>query len=109
MNQTKKAATEKAKNYSDEQVKHLQGMDTVSYQDAVDLAEEWGKSLRSIISKVISLDLTYIPKPKPEKKIAKETKAELVAQIESETGASLDGLEKATVKALVNLLEAVSS
>ena len=107
MNTTTKAATEKAKNYSDAQVETLQSFDVITYAQACELAEQWGKSPKSVISKINHLEIPYEKKPVPAKKIAKETKAELVAQIEEATGANLFGLEKATVKALVKLLEAV--
>ena len=108
MNTTTKAATEKAQNYSDEQVAILQSFDSITYAQAQELAEQFGKKHRSVISKIKHLGIDYIPKPKPEKRQAKETKAELVEKIETETGASLAGLEKATVRSLMNLLEAVS-
>lgn len=108
MSNTDKAQTsDKAKNYSDNQVEQLFESEPVSYEDCVAFAKEWGKSPRSVIAKVKSLDLEYIPKPKPAKKVSGgPTKAELVEKIESELNCSdyLAGLEKATASALVNLL-----
>jgi hypothetical protein len=69
-----------------------------------------GKTYRSIISKCKSLGLPYATKPAPLKRVAKITKSELVAEIESQTGiTSLDGLEKATMAALVSVVDFVHS
>lgn len=103
MNTTSKAATEKAKNYSDEQVEILQSFDVITYAQACEFAEMWGKSNRSVISKIHSLEIPYEKKPVPAKKQAKITKGELVERIESATGSDLWGLEKATVRSLVEL------
>lgn len=100
----------KTVNYTPEQVEMLRAAEPVSYADAVAFATEWGKSVRSVISKVKSEDLEYIPKPKPTKRETPETKAEIVATIAEALDvnkAALRGLDKATVGALTALRELV--
>jgi hypothetical protein len=85
-NTSKARQAEKAKNYSAEQETILQAIaaqaGSVSYSKCCELAEEWGKTSRSVISKVFSLGLPYQPKPKPQKRVTKDaTKAELVAHL----------------------------
>lgn len=97
-------------NYTAEQVAALENAAPVSYFDAVELAENMGKSVRSVIAKVQSLELEYIPKPKPVKREKGRTKAETAALIrESLNDAVIPNLEKAPANALNALLEAVSS
>ena len=79
----------------------------VSFEDAARLAAEFGVSQRSVIAKVKSLDLEYIPKQVAPKRPRGVTKAQLVAAIEESRGlpeGSLDGLEKAPAQALNILL-----
>lgn len=82
---------------------------SVTYAQAVELADELGKSPRSVIAKIKQLDLPYVPKPKAAPKRVGPTKAELVAQVEAnldmEEGA-LAGLTKATASALGDLVDA---
>ena len=81
----------------------------ITYDAAAALAESLGKSVRSVISKVKSLDLDYEPKPVAPKRPKGKTKAEMVADIETElnVGISLNGLDKATGQALGRLLESL--
>ena len=84
---------------------------TITYADAVDFHDEFGKSTRSVISKIKSLDLPYTPKPVPVKRPQGLTKAQVVDLIANATNtdvAVLAGLDKATASALSNLLTAVS-
>ena len=81
----------------------------ISYETAVEIADEIGKSVKSVIAKVKQLDLPYVPKPVPAAKPKGPTKAELVHDIEAHFGAkegSMEGLTKATVAALENLISA---
>ena len=89
--------------YTKEQSARLTESAPITYADAVALGKELGFSTRSIIAKAKSLELDYIPKPVPAKKVAPETKAELVAEIETATGLDLTGLSGATAAALVTL------
>ena len=96
-------------NYTAEQEQALIAAAPVSYFDAVILAENMGKSVRSVIAKVQSLELQYIPKPKPVKREKGRTKAETADLIrESLNGAAIPGLEKAPANALNALLAALS-
>jgi len=94
--------------YTKEQEAILEAASPVTYDEAKVIGEAIGKSLPSVISKLQSMELVYIKKEVPAKKVAKETKAELVSKIEEATGADLAGLEKATAKSLNDLLSAVS-
>ena len=79
----------------------------VSFEDAALFAAEFGVSQRSVIAKVKSLDLEYIPKEVAPKRPRGVTKAQLVAAIEDSRGlpaGALDGLEKASARALNILL-----
>ena len=101
------ATTENTPNYSDEQVAYLEENAPITFEQTKVLGSKWNKSPASVRAKVISLGLEYVPKAKPSKKVSKgDTKAELLAKIERELDAAdmLQGLEKATAQALVNLL-----
>ena len=112
-NTTTKPVAEKAKNYSAEQEATLKGMPSpITYAQACELGARWGKSHQSVISKIKSMKLDYEKKPVETKKVSGgPTKAELVAIIENNLDADgkLAGLEKSTVQALANLLEAVNA
>ena len=93
-------------NYTKEQESALIDAAPISYDDALVFAEAFGKSPRSVVSKVKSLDLEYIPKAKPKKRgEQQETKAEIVEAIEAliDSPASLRGLARATRGALIDL------
>ena len=93
--------------YDKDQEARLRDAAPVSYEDAVKLGVEMDKSTRSVIAKVKSLELAYVPKTQAPKRPAVETKAELVELIEAALGVDLPGLKGATAKALVDLLAAV--
>ena len=94
--------------YTEKQEAVLREASPVTYEEAKVIGEKIGKSLPSVISKLQSMELEYIKKEVPAKKVAKETKAELVAKIEAVVGANLAGLDKAPAKVLNDLLAAVS-
>ena len=82
----------------------------ITYANAVDFGEVFGKSTRSVIAKIKSLDLPYTPKPVPAKRPKGVTKAEVVTAIEVSLGVATDtfaGLDKATAQALSKLLDAM--
>jgi len=109
MSKNDKAKAERAKNYSAEQEQILRDRSPLDLESAKALADEMGKGYRSIIAKVKSMGLPYVVKKTEPKKVAKETKAQLVEKISASLeGADLDGLEKSTAQALVNLLQAVN-
>lgn len=100
--------TEKTPNYTPEMVAILEAeAQPITYARAVELADEFGKSLQSVIAKVLSLEIAYEGKPKAPKRPRGKTKAELVEeiaatlQVEAKT---LRGLDKATNTALDALL-----
>jgi protein-L-isoaspartate O-methyltransferase len=81
---------------------------SITFEMAKELARQLYKTPRSVIAKVKQLDLPYTPKPAPAKREKGMTKAELVARIAENIGANaedLDGLGKATARALGRLVE----
>lgn len=101
----------KAPNYSEAQEAAIIAASPLDLASATILAASMGKSPRSVISKAKSLGLVYNCKPKPAKRPSVETKAEIVAEIMEALpdSASLDGLEKSTTRALVNLRQALQA
>jgi hypothetical protein len=74
------------------------------------LAAEIGKSYRSVIAKAKSLGVDYEGKPKAAKRVAGQTKPQIVAAIAARVNLpadKLEGLEKAPALVLGSLLEAV--
>ena len=108
-------ATVKTPNYSAEQIAVITNAaeaGALNANDAAVIAAEIGKSKRSVIAKIKSLDLPYVAAVRPTKGVRDVTKADLVTQIAVTIGtdsADLKGLEKATAKALKNLLEQVTA
>ena len=96
--------------YTPDQVAVLVAAVPVTYADAVAFATDFGKTPRSVISKVKSLDLAYVPKPVAPKRPQGVTKAELVAAVVAMLGdVDLAGLEKAPGRALSNLVNALGA
>lgn len=98
-------------NYTVEQEAAIKAASPLNLESAKVLGDSMGKGYRSIIAKCLSMkasgaDCDYISKPPPAKREAVETKAEIVADIAKALGVSLDGLDKATVKALCTLRSA---
>lgn len=99
--------------YSTEQVTTLQNAPSpITYADAGEFAEQFGVSRGSVIAKVLSLELDYERKPVPAPTVRRPTKSDLVAEIAHNLNAvstdNLTGLDKATVSALVVLLDLTS-
>lgn len=101
--------TEKTVNYTAEQEARLMEVYTPSASQAERvaqvkaLAEEMGKSTRSVIAKLTVLKV-YVPKEYVTKKNEAPVRKEaLVAVVEEMVGTELNGLEKAT-KATLNAL-----
>lgn len=90
-------------------VKTVEENGKITYEDAVRIGAEIGKSHKSVISKVKSMDLPYECKPTEPKRPKGLTKKDLVASIQARIGKDVDlnGLEKATSQALGHLLEAL--
>lgn len=96
-----------SENYTVKQEAALTEAAPVTYAQAVEFGKEFGKSTRSVIAKVLSLDLDYVAKPVEPKRPRGATKAELVAEIAAAVGldkAELAGLDKATGVSLAKLL-----
>ena len=94
-------------NYTEMQVKALREQD-VTLARAKQFAKTWNKSPKSIIAKAVSLGV-YKAEVRAKRATAKPRKADIVAAIAKATQAEkLDGLEKAPMSALTNLLKAIA-
>ena len=51
-------------NYTEAMVERLESQPEWTYAQAVEFADEHGLKVRSVIAKIISLQLGYVPKPK---------------------------------------------
>ena len=99
-------------NYTDSMVAELNAQDTWTYADCAAFAARFPElSTRSVISKVKSLDLTYVPKPAETKSAEPQVrKADIVAAIAEAIGVNVEaveGLAKADKRALAELFKAV--
>jgi hypothetical protein len=105
----------KAPNYSEAQIAVIVSASeagVLNANTAAVIATEIGKSKRSVIAKIKSLDLDYVAAVRPTKGVRDVTKADIVQNIAVVIGtdsADLKGLEKATAKALKNLLAQVEA
>ena len=94
--------------YTPELVTALKNAAPISIGQARKIAQDMGKSTKSIVAKCVSLGI-YAAQPRKVSGTAKIRKADLVAAIARSTGAdSLDGLEKAPATALSNLLASLA-
>lgn len=94
--------------YTEVEVARLRAEGVVSYERAAELASEFGRSHRSVISKVKQLGLDYVPKAKaPSNSLPKLRKADLVAELSESLGVDLEGLEGATYRSLEALANRV--
>ena len=95
-------------NYTETQVKALKGSGKIDLQAAKKFATDWKKSYKSVIAKAVSLGV-YKAEVRAKRATAKPRKADIVAAIAKATQAEkLDGLEKAPMSALTNLLKAIA-
>ena len=102
--------TMKPKNYTDEMVAEMHELYTANpTRETVDnLAEQFGKSVRSIIAK-LSREGIYVTQERTTKTGEPVVrKAELVAQLEDKFGIELPTLVKASKADLQELLNAIS-
>ncbi|MEK9918730.1 MAG: hypothetical protein VW496_04980 [Pelagibacteraceae bacterium] len=98
--------------YTDAMVAALVDRGSWDYDAAVAFASEHGLSTRSVVSKVLSLELPYTKRAAPARKTDGVTKAAVVETIEAEVGVALGdlhGLGKADRATLESLLAAVLS
>ena len=99
----------KKPNYTAEQIAVLKNAQPLNQAKAVEIAEEIGKTSRSVIAKAKSLGLDYEVKVRATKRVA-SSKADLVRAIAKGLDADasqFEGLEKATMTALSNLLSEI--
>ena len=94
-------------------VAELRSFDLVTYEDAVAFADRFPEvSTRSVISKVKSLDIPYVPKAKPEPKATVQIrKIDIVDAIAAAVGVNVEaveGLAKADKASLEALAKAVA-
>ncbi|MEK9918736.1 MAG: hypothetical protein ACO208_03935 [Candidatus Puniceispirillaceae bacterium] len=96
--------------YTDAMVGALTSRETWDNAAAAAFASEHGLSTRSVVSKILSLGLTYVKADKPARKTDGVRKADVVRAIEaalSVPAESLAGLAKADRAALDSLLRVV--
>lgn len=87
--------SKEVKNYTDAQEARLREFDFIDNARALELAAEFGKDVRSIRAKAVTMKL-YRAKVKTSKSGgAVESKEDIVAEIGSLIGRNLEGLEKA--------------
>ena len=93
--------------YTQAQEQKIRNAAPVDKAVAEKLASEFGVTVRSVISKTISMKVPYI---KEVRKAAspKVRKVEVVRQIESALGVQINSLVNANAKDLATLLDAVS-
>ncbi len=96
-------------NYTPEMIAKIEAAAPLNLSVAKDLAADFGLSHRSVISKAKSLRVEYVKAAPAAKRPTGPSKSDLVAAIQKATNADdLDGLEKATARALSNLLASLS-
>ena len=98
--------------YTEKQCAALINAAPVSFDDAKKFADDFGVSTQSVIGKVKSLGIDYIPKAPTPKRAKGATKAKLVDEIAGKLNADLeklDGLANAKASALAYLLDAIPS
>ena len=94
--------------YTEAQVKALKGSGKIDLQTAKKFATDWKKTPKSVIAKAVSLGI-YQAEVRAKRATAKPRKADIVTAIAKATQAEkLDGLEKAPMSALTNLLKAIA-
>ena len=100
------------KNYSKEMESQLLARSPITYDIAQELAESFGKTLRSVVAKACSMqNVTYIARERVSKNGADICrKADLVDEITRAlaTDEDLTGLTKATKSSLENLLMSIA-
>lgn len=99
--------------YTSKMVTALQSKEQWTFEDASAFADEHSLSARSVVSKIKSLGLGYVPKAKAVSTAGPRVrKADVVASIADQIGVDVDsiaGLDKADMRSLAALLGAVSN
>lgn len=99
-----------AVNYTPEMEAKIIAAAPLNLEKSKALAAQIGKSYRSVIAKAKSLGVDYEGKPKAAKRVAGQTKPQIVATIAARVNLpaeKLEGLEKAPALVLGALLDAV--
>ena len=97
-------------NYTPEMEAMIVAAAPLNLEKSKALAAQIGKSYRSVIAKAKSLGVDYEGKPKAAKRVAGQTKPQIVAAIAARVNLpaeKLEGLEKAPALVLGALLDAV--
>lgn len=94
-------AKEKQPNFTEAQEQRIRDTAPHNLASATELAEEFGKSPRSIVAKIVRMEVAYERK-QPTTKTGEPivSKAKLVEQIAGVVSGNLEGLEKAPKPAL---------
>lgn len=98
-------------NYTEKMLDELRSFDVITYDDAHEFAETHGISIRSVIAKIRAMELAYQPKPADAPKPTKakgESKADIVADIQSTLNVTFKGLDKLVLEDLIKLRSIVS-
>ena len=97
------------KNYTEAQEARMAEFDVIDAAVAQELADEFGKNVKSVIAKAVRMGL-YKAKERTSKTGGKiESKEQIVADIAAIVGKSLDGLEKAPKLVLQELRAKLSA
>ena len=92
--------------YTQKEEQIIRNNNPVTYKKAEELASQFGKTVRSVISKAVLLGLYQ--KPSNKTGSARISKADMVKSIEKALqGESLDGLEGASMRSLSALLMSI--
>jgi len=95
--------------YTDSMVAQLEAQDEWTFAEAVAFAEANSLKPRSVIAKIKSLGLAYVPKPVVTKTGGEVIrKSEIVSRIEASLGVAVPSLAKATKADLEALAKAVA-
>ena len=97
--------------YTESMVADLNRIGSFNYDSASQFAAEHNLSVRSVISKVKSLDLEYTPRPKPQASSEPRVrKADVVLQIAQAINVNveaIEGLSKSDMRSLSALVDAL--
>lgn len=101
-------------NYTEKMLNELKSMGTITYDMAQAFAIKYDISIRSVVAKVRSLELPYQPKVIAADKVnitkvAKESKGDIAAEIESLLNVTFKGLDKLVLEDLVKLRNVVKT
>jgi len=105
-----KKTAKKSKNYADEDVSKLLALYAEHGTAGIEaVAQEIGKTVRSVRSKLVNLG-AYVPAEKPEKaKKQGPSKKDLLSELSAITGSSHNGLDPASKAAISELIEIVKT